>query len=267
MLGFSKQPGKKQFANIGCGHTYHDDWDNFDLQPTHKKIQKINLNEKLNFSDNQYQALYCSHVLEHLDRSRVPSVLEEFARILVPGGVCRIVVPDLEQIARQYLAFLEIAKTNDSKESAELAWMTLELLDQLVRKKSGGFMGNWLKLQPMPAAGLIRQRIGEEAGRENSSHTVGLGTGRTSWESIYQPGRDTEEEQATFFQSGEKHQWMYDQVSLKNLLQQAGFSEVKVCGAGQSDIENFSAYYLDTNLAGKPRKPDSLYMEGRIHKA
>lgn len=51
--------------------------------------------------------VYCSHVLEHLPRGDLPATLRNTARMLRPGGVFRLVVPDLEWRARRYVAAIE----------------------------------------------------------------------------------------------------------------------------------------------------------------
>lgn len=57
----------------------------------------------LPFRSNTFVAIYASHVLEHLHFDDAQRLLHECLRVLVPGGVLRIVVPDLESIALQYL--------------------------------------------------------------------------------------------------------------------------------------------------------------------
>ena len=63
-----------------------------------------------------------------------------------------------------------------------------------------------------------------------------------------------------FRSRGEVHQWMYDRYSLKRLLEQVGFKNVKVCTANESRIPGYEKYSLDSEN-GVIRKPDSLYME------
>ncbi len=45
-----------------------------------------------------YDAIYCSHALEHLYPHEVSVALAEFYRVLKPGGVATILVPDLEGV-------------------------------------------------------------------------------------------------------------------------------------------------------------------------
>ena len=46
----------------------------------------------------QYDIVFCSHALEHLSPSDVMIALAEFKRVLRPGGVAMVFVPDLEDI-------------------------------------------------------------------------------------------------------------------------------------------------------------------------
>jgi SAM-dependent methyltransferase len=46
-----------------------------------------------------FDAVYCSHALEHLYPHQVPIALGEFHRVLAPGGKLIVAVPDLEGVA------------------------------------------------------------------------------------------------------------------------------------------------------------------------
>jgi ubiquinone/menaquinone biosynthesis C-methylase UbiE len=54
--------------------------------------------------DGSVSAAYCSHVLEHLPRDDLPAALYNTLRILKPGGVFRLVVPDLYWRASVYVS-------------------------------------------------------------------------------------------------------------------------------------------------------------------
>lgn len=49
----------------------------------------------------QFDAIYCSHNLEHYYRHQVPVVLAGFLHVLKVGGFAHIKVPDLHQVMRQ----------------------------------------------------------------------------------------------------------------------------------------------------------------------
>ena len=57
----------------------------------------------LPLADGAADAVYTSHFLEHVRRTDALRFLRECHRVLRPGGVLRIVVPDLRRLARQYL--------------------------------------------------------------------------------------------------------------------------------------------------------------------
>ena len=134
--------------NLGCGNTFHSDWANFDLSPSSGEVQRIDLQAPLPFSSGSVTAIYSSHVIEHLPRGDVPRFLRECARVLRRGGIIRLVVPDLEGVVRDYLQCLEAASRGDPGAEERHEWMTVELLDQLVRRVSGGVMARWWRSSP-----------------------------------------------------------------------------------------------------------------------
>lgn len=56
------------------------------------------------FGNESVDMVYVCHCLEHLDIEEVSRALKEWARILKPGGLLRIAVPDFESILRVYEA-------------------------------------------------------------------------------------------------------------------------------------------------------------------
>ena len=60
---------------------------------------------------------------------------------------------------------------------------------------------------------------------------------------------------------GEKHRWMYDRHSLKELLEDLGFSEIQFVGPEVSQIPDFIRYHLDCEVDHTPYKQSSLYCE------
>jgi predicted SAM-dependent methyltransferase len=56
------------------------------------------------FADDTFTELYASHVLEHFDyRAELIGALAEWRRVLRPGGVLRLSVPDLDILAHLLL--------------------------------------------------------------------------------------------------------------------------------------------------------------------
>lgn len=56
--------------------------------------------ELSNLEGNQFDAIYCSHNLEHYYRHDVPKVLAGFLHVLKDGGFAQIRVPDIHAVMR-----------------------------------------------------------------------------------------------------------------------------------------------------------------------
>jgi predicted SAM-dependent methyltransferase len=52
--------------------------------------------------NDSVEVIYSSHMLEHLDRAAARAFLLEVRRVLVPGGVLRLAVPDLALLVESY---------------------------------------------------------------------------------------------------------------------------------------------------------------------
>lgn len=253
-----------RFLNVGCGATFHPDWINLDAAPVSPAVRAHDIGKGLPFPDGHFRAVYASHVLEHFDPDDGLRLLRECRRVLEPGGIARIVVPDLEAIAGAYLQCLEAAPGSREAE-ARYDWMMLELYDQAVRITSGGRMGAYLA-GPLDEAQrrFVVGRVGEEAlagsahgGRKPILRRVGMACVSL----LLGAKRAQAFREARFRSSGEVHRWMYDRFSLERALRQAGFHKIRGRVADDSAIADFPRYGLET-AGGRPRKPDSLYAEG-----
>lgn len=267
-----------KLVNVGCGQTFHPEWLNFDVAPAAVGVKRWDLRRGLPFREGEVDAVYSSHVLEHLNCEEAKRFIHDSWRILKPGGILRIVVPDLEQITRAYLAELDALREGKQTESANYDWLKLELLDQLVRHQSGGAMATYLLNPNIPNPDFVRSRIGQEA---ENFFKIAQQPQKTKifLKKILRPLRHPRELLAKilvwpilgkrgvdalsvglFRLSGEVHLWMYDSYSLKALLEACGFQDCRAVSAFESRIPEFSRYNLDV-VDGQVRKPDSLFME------
>ena len=64
------------------------------LEPAHAREVRHDLTAALAYDDNSIAKIQAQDVLEHLPFDRVPFVLDEIYRVLKPGGVFRLSVPD-----------------------------------------------------------------------------------------------------------------------------------------------------------------------------
>ena len=100
-------------------------------------IKVHNLSKGIPFDDASVDVVYHSHMLEHLDREVASLFMHEVLRVLKPGGIQRIVVPDLERICREYLQSLELSKV-DSTHRARHDGFVETMLEQSVRREASG---------------------------------------------------------------------------------------------------------------------------------
>ena len=82
-----------------------------------KNVLVHDLSRGIPFADADVDAVYHSHFLEHLDRDVAIQFINECKRVLRPGGILRISVPDFEQLTRRYIAHID---TCDSEESQRI---------------------------------------------------------------------------------------------------------------------------------------------------
>lgn len=147
---------------FGCGWCAPSGWLNFDASPTLRferlpMIGRLYTRNARRFPDNvrygdivrglpgterSCRGIYCSHILEHLALEDFRTALRRTFGYLKPGGVFRLVVPDLETLARTYV----------SSPDADAAHHFME----------NSFLGR--KARPRSLAGFLRQWLG------NSEH-------------------------------------------------------------------------------------------------
>ena len=96
-------------------------------------VRAVNLSKGIPFPDCSVDAVYHSHMLEHIDRSNALPFFEEVHRVLRPGGIHRTVVPDLEWLCRSYINSLDSCR-NDVSQSTHHESVIGEIIEQMVRK-------------------------------------------------------------------------------------------------------------------------------------
>lgn len=269
-----------EYLNIGCGGRYAsgDKWTNIDIRPVNHSILPFDIRKGLPFGDGAFELVYHSHLLEHLDRSSAPGFMKECFRVLKPGGILRVVVPDLEQICRLYLLALDKVKRGDAEGEGKYEWMTLELMDQLVREYSGGGMLEYSFEKNPQDRDFVISRIGGEAVRmmeevsppRRNNINRKPGSNPKNWISTFKraifrkvagESNETALRIGRFRMGGEPHLWMYDSYSLAKLMQTAGFADANRMTAFESALPEWSRFHLDTTPEGDIYKPDSLFME------
>lgn len=87
--------------HIGCGNKIKKEWINIDLSP--QADITLDVRESLPFHENSCSIIYSEHFLEHLDYpGHANSFLRECYRVLEPGGLFSVGVPDTEWPITEY---------------------------------------------------------------------------------------------------------------------------------------------------------------------
>jgi len=95
-------PGPPVHVHLGCGAKDHPGMVNVDGYP-HRHVHFVRAIDRLPmFADESVDLVYASHCLEHFGYRQVDRVLQEWTRVLRPGGVLRLSVPDLDRLLAIY---------------------------------------------------------------------------------------------------------------------------------------------------------------------
>ncbi len=205
-------------VNVGCGQTATEGWYNYDnsmsirlskhrfLVLTLNKLGLLGESQKqfvlyaavhgirwadvrrhIPMNDNSVAVLYASHVVEHLDPEETRGLLQEAKRVLAPGGIIRVVVPDLKKLVDSYIvegdadSFLE--KTLLARPRAHTA------LDKLKHAIAGDRHHLWMYDGPSMIRLLSRMGFREpqilEPGSTSIPDPVGLNLYERAEESVY----------------------------------------------------------------------------------
>src|SRR5688572_17975173 len=89
--------------HCGCGkRDFGPDWIHVDgASFPHVVSHDINLYDH---PHNSADIIYSAHMLEYFDRDEASFILLAWRRVLKPGGILRIAVPDFEAMARLYIS-------------------------------------------------------------------------------------------------------------------------------------------------------------------
>jgi len=273
-------PQNIRMLNVGCGPRIVEGWENIDFASVDPRVLSHNLLKGIPHPDSCLDVVYHSHVLEHFTADDGCALINECYRVLKPGGILRVVVPDLEQMARVYLEELHKAVNGDELAAKNREWMTIEFIDQASRHESGGRMLSYLKQETIINWDFVRSRLGHEVVKIRNmlqaSDATPVSNVRPPQPSLIQRvvGKLTQRSQKSveassyeqigrFRLGGEVHRWMYDRFSLKELLQSVGFKGIRVVDAFSSSIPAWEQYSELDVEGGTTRKPESLFMEGR----
>ena len=122
---------RKLGLNIGCftiqcSSTERTCWINADILDLSEwskehgyNFQQFDARQGIPWSDGSVDLIIASHFLEHITRAEGDRFLKECSRVLKPGGVLRITVPDTKLIAAAYGNLKAKFSANEGVKNAE----------------------------------------------------------------------------------------------------------------------------------------------------
>jgi SAM-dependent methyltransferase len=180
-------------VNLGSGPTGPESWVNLDRSPTmilrhapllarairrtgligdhhlvpwQPHIVRQDLTKPLPFEDGSVDAIYSSHFFEHIYYSDAHAITRECYRVLKPGGILRLALPDGEAWARELIE----AGDDETGEAGyryllRLGSHTLERPTgkRVLTSKIGGHIHRW-----QPTRGLVRKMLVEAGFAESA---------------------------------------------------------------------------------------------------
>jgi hypothetical protein len=226
----------------------------------------IDASGPLRFGSRSFHALYARRIVEHLAPDEAMTFANEARRLLGQGGVLRISVPDIEELAREYLDAINRARAEPRadtiKDVHEKRWL---YIDQFVRRVPGGALGRHIASGQMSEENL-RRAFGDALGAIAVATKSPLASLRPTLRQrmkeaarLLSRRRWVHETHAT----REAHLWIYDRFSLPRLLRAAGFSDIRVVGPEISAIDGWERWALDTSDVGAYPFEPSLIVEAR----
>ncbi len=88
--------------HLGCGMCSIPGFVQVDVIDAPHIDHRCSVDNLCDFADRSVDLIYASHVLEHFGRHEVDAVLRGWYRVLVPGGVLRVAVPDFAAVVELY---------------------------------------------------------------------------------------------------------------------------------------------------------------------
>jgi hypothetical protein len=158
-------------VQYGCGFSAAEGRLNFDNSPTLRVeripilgvvLSRLSGNEQrfpgavrygdickgLPVKDGTVKGAYASHVLEHLSLEDFRIALAKTYRMLAPGGVFRLIVPDLEARARMYVREIERKLPDASNRFMRIAHLGTESMPKTLLQRArwvfGGSAHLWM---------------------------------------------------------------------------------------------------------------------------
>ena len=95
--------------HVGCGSVYTPGFTHFDIQKfDHVDVVGDAQNLSLYFDPDSVELIYACQVLQYFDHRHTQEVLEDWFKVLCPGGTLRISTPNFATMVKMYNSGLNV---------------------------------------------------------------------------------------------------------------------------------------------------------------
>lgn len=181
------------YLDIGCGPNPHPELINLDYLWRPGIDVCWDITRGLPFSDSSMRGVFSEHCLEHFNRATALALLREIRRVLAPGGVLRLVVPDaglyLDTYARRSAGDLSVSFPYQTEETRDPLWTPLASVNRVFYQDRESPFGHCamydfallrLLLEHSGFSAVVRRRF-----REGSDPRLLIDTPARACESLY----------------------------------------------------------------------------------
>lgn len=216
----------KKLLNIGAGDYFKlSGWERLDYDGDViedgiriKRLKDINfdLSKKVSIplNDESFDGIYSSHTFEHLKKEVSVFNLKECFRILKPGGVLRLCLPDITKYFDAY----------DCRDLSFFNW---------IRDKNIYYYDSWLRMIVREMAGTV---VDEFTDLELKSLYKSLG--RKKFIRYFE--QKTSEDKRVLPALPDIHKSAWGEAETSDILNQIGFKSVRICPYTESRFKPFN---------------------------
>jgi len=109
LCAFGEERTIEMKLHLGCGKRYLPGFIHIDLAEYDHIDYRHDVRTLPMFEDSTVDLIYASHVVEYFNRDEIMSVLQEWYRVLMKGGILRLSVPDFVALNKVYNKYKRLA--------------------------------------------------------------------------------------------------------------------------------------------------------------
>jgi len=186
LLARTARATRPRYLNLGSGPRGRDEknWVNVDGYYDRNVHHMMDFARRFPFTDDSFDGIFAEHVLEHFSRDQGVAVFRECLRVLRPGGLLRVIVPDAAKVIAAYLE----APESLAEHRAPATGLAMEVVNMYAYQRyEHQCLYDWALMRRTLAdagfAEIVCRRY-----REGANLALAIDDAKYEWESLYVEG-------------------------------------------------------------------------------